>query len=336
MAAGQRAAGGGKKGTRDEDQATLSRLKLSIGSVQKELAAEHRAIRSFVDSDPLLRRFFESNHRVCEGLFLVRYIEKFGTGTLMMIRECRAHALPEPDFVQRSGELVTTVWRDWLTEKVLSELGLNDRQRQAVTFVRTRDRIGNLEYQQLTHAIKKTASRDLDHLVRKGVFARFGTTGRGTYYCLVRKGDIKGTIEPPGTPLEKGDIHPSPTEPQETGHPATVVNPASPQEAAPGSRIGWTERGGAMNRLDTARTPRPFGVRAPLGDSRVEPFRNPANTSRCAWEATATTRIGSETAQRAHASDGALRTSHFVLPGSHAPPRHSISDHPLRRRVAPA
>jgi hypothetical protein len=32
------------------------------------------------------------NHRVCETLFLARYIEKFGTGTLMMIRESLAHA----------------------------------------------------------------------------------------------------------------------------------------------------------------------------------------------------------------------------------------------------
>jgi len=44
----------------------MSRLKLFISSVQKEPAAERRAVRTFVDSDPLLRRFFESNHRVCE------------------------------------------------------------------------------------------------------------------------------------------------------------------------------------------------------------------------------------------------------------------------------
>jgi predicted HTH transcriptional regulator len=146
------------------------------------------------------------NHRVCETLFLARYIEKFGTGTLMMIRECRTHALPEPDFLQRSGEFVTTVARDWLTEKVIAELGLNERQKQAVTFVRTQQRIGNIEYQQLSRTIKKTASRDLDDLVRKGVFDRVGTTGRGTYYCLARKGDIKGTIVPTGTPLQNGDI----------------------------------------------------------------------------------------------------------------------------------
>ena len=50
----------------------------------------------------------------------------------MMIRESLAHALPEPDFVQQAGELVTTVWRDWLTEKVVNALGLNERQTQAI------------------------------------------------------------------------------------------------------------------------------------------------------------------------------------------------------------
>ena len=37
----------------------MSRLKIFISSVQKELAAERLAIRSFVESDALLRRFFD-------------------------------------------------------------------------------------------------------------------------------------------------------------------------------------------------------------------------------------------------------------------------------------
>lgn len=149
------------------------------------------------------------NPRLCEALFLDRYIEKYGTGTLMMIRECAAHALPEPDFAQRGGEFTIALWRDWLTEKLLAGLGLNERQRQAVNYVRTRQRIGNIEHQRLAHAIKKTASRDLEDLVRKGVFVKVGTTGRGTYYCLARKGDIKGTVEVPAGPgalRSKGDI----------------------------------------------------------------------------------------------------------------------------------
>ena len=45
------------------------------------------------------------NPRLCEALFLARYIEKYGTGTLLMIRESLAHNLPEPDFRSAVGNL---------------------------------------------------------------------------------------------------------------------------------------------------------------------------------------------------------------------------------------
>ena len=44
------------------------------------------------------------NHRICDALYLARYIEKYGTGTLMMIEETTAHSLPEPDFEVSPGE----------------------------------------------------------------------------------------------------------------------------------------------------------------------------------------------------------------------------------------
>jgi len=141
------------------------------------------------------------NARICEALFLARYIEKYGTGTVMMIRECSESGLPEPEFEQRGGEFVVTVWHDWLTASAVTQIGLNNRQKKALAFVRTNRRIGNIEYQRLTGTIKKTASRDLDDLVRKGVFQKIGKTGRGTHYALAGKGDIKGTK---GTSPERG------------------------------------------------------------------------------------------------------------------------------------
>jgi predicted HTH transcriptional regulator len=126
------------------------------------------------------------NHRICEVLFLARYIEKFGTGTLMMIRESLAHALPEPDFVQQAGELVTTVWRDWLTEKVVNALGLNERQRLVCMVVKTAGRVTNTIYQQTTGASRPTAIRDLAKLVTKGVFIRHGAA-RSAYYTIAEK-----------------------------------------------------------------------------------------------------------------------------------------------------
>ena len=59
--------------------------------------------------------------------------------------------------------------------------------------VKAAGRINNAGYQKLTRAIRKTASRDLEDLRRKRVFKKIGKTGRGTYYVLASKGDIKGT-----------------------------------------------------------------------------------------------------------------------------------------------
>ncbi|MEW5745113.1 MAG: ATP-binding protein [Nitrospirota bacterium] len=144
------------------------------------------------------------NPRICEALFLARYIEKYGTGTLMMIRESLAHALAEPDFVQRGGEFTSTVWRDWLTDKVIESLGLNVRQKHAVILAKTSGRLSNLDYQKAFDVSKPTASRDLEDMVRKGVLSKIGTTGKGTYYIISRKGLIKGSKGSSTIPNEKG------------------------------------------------------------------------------------------------------------------------------------
>ena len=52
-----------------------------------------------------------SNPLLAEPLYLVKYIERMGTGTRDMIRLCRAVGLPEPEFAQRDG-FVTTVRRE--------------------------------------------------------------------------------------------------------------------------------------------------------------------------------------------------------------------------------
>ena len=135
------------------------------------------------------------NHRLCEVLFLARYIEKYGTGTLMMIRESLAHNLPEPDFAQRGGEFTVALWRDWLTDRVMAELGLNERQKQAIIHLKARTRIVNSEYQALVRVARATATRDLEGLLIKGVLEKVGTTGKGTYYVLAKKRLTKASKE---------------------------------------------------------------------------------------------------------------------------------------------
>ena len=135
------------------------------------------------------------NPLLCEALFLTRYIEKYGTGILMMIRETLAHALPEPDFTQRGGTFTIALWRDWLTDQVLAEFQLNDRQMKAIIYVKSHHILTNTTYQSEFKASKRTASRDLEELMTKGILEKVGTTGKGVHYLLV-KGATKGPKEP--------------------------------------------------------------------------------------------------------------------------------------------
>lgn len=51
------------------------------------------------------------NPRMAEPLFLARYIEKAGTGTLDMIDLCAQAGLATPAFRQDGGQFVLTLWR---------------------------------------------------------------------------------------------------------------------------------------------------------------------------------------------------------------------------------
>lgn len=127
------------------------------------------------------------NPLIAEPLFRVKYIEKAGTGTTDMIADCRKAGLPEPDFEQNGPHFVVTVWRDWLTEEVLADFHLSERQLQAVSYVKKTGRISNSEYQKLTGVSRATATRDLDELFSKGILKKVGTTGKGTHYVLLKK-----------------------------------------------------------------------------------------------------------------------------------------------------
>lgn len=133
------------------------------------------------------------NPLVAEPLYLARYIEKAGSGTLDIIEKCSEARLPAPEFEERAGQFVTTLWRDWLTEQVMAVMGLSDKQRQVLDFVKTKGQIANRDYRELTGVTIRTASRDLDDLVVKRILRKVGTTGRNTHYVLARKLDTKWT-----------------------------------------------------------------------------------------------------------------------------------------------
>jgi ATP-dependent DNA helicase RecG len=107
-----------------------------------------------------------------------------------MIKQCQAQGAPEPEFVLiRNVEFRTILPRDIYTDSILTKLGLNERQVEAVKFIKVGGRITNKEYQEKFGLKKRQSTDDLKELEDKGVLKRVGTTGRGTYYILKgRKG----------------------------------------------------------------------------------------------------------------------------------------------------
>jgi ATP-dependent DNA helicase RecG len=77
-----------------------------------------------------------------------------------------------------------SVWWDWLTAAVMDKLGLSERQKKAVAFLKTNERITNTDFQKAFQVAKRTAYRDLNEMVSKGALEKVGSTGRGTFYIL--------------------------------------------------------------------------------------------------------------------------------------------------------
>ncbi|NLD97880.1 MAG: hypothetical protein GX635_12235, partial [Synergistaceae bacterium] len=136
------------------------------------------------------------NRLLCEPLYLARYIERAGTGTLDMIKFCTEAGLPEPQFRSEGEHFVTTIWRDWLTEDVLAGLGLNERQTKAVKLVRHERELSNSRYREIAEVSESTALRDLRELVKCGVLVKLGGTGRSTTYAVAKNKPVINPSNP--------------------------------------------------------------------------------------------------------------------------------------------
>lgn len=130
-----------------------------------------------------VHRSEQRNPLIAQAFYFANLVERWGSGTAMMIRLCREHGLPEPEFGEDSGFSVT-FRKDAYTPDLLQQRGLNERQVAAVRYAREHGKITNQQYQRLTESSKPTATRDLQDLVSRGIFEQTGARGRGTFYSI--------------------------------------------------------------------------------------------------------------------------------------------------------
>jgi ATP-dependent DNA helicase RecG len=111
-------------------------------------------------------------------------IEQWGSGIGKMLNLCSLAGIPEPHFEEYQSGFFVEFRKDIYTEEYLRKLGLNERQINAVAYVKEKGKITNKEYQELTGVSRQMATIDLSEMVKKSVFERIGKAGKGIAYQM--------------------------------------------------------------------------------------------------------------------------------------------------------
>lgn len=122
------------------------------------------------------------NPLIADVSFKAGYIDAWGRGTIRILDTCKEFDLPEPEMTEFQGGFKVTLYKDRYSEEQLKKLGLNERQIKAVLYVKENSQITNSEYQNNFGVARRTATRDLNELVNKGILKSSEKKGAGAYY----------------------------------------------------------------------------------------------------------------------------------------------------------
>jgi ATP-dependent DNA helicase RecG len=136
-----------------------------------------------ITPENILIRQYSRNPIIANALAKVKYIEELGEGWNKIVDEHKNHPLKPklPKIISDRYSILVILYsvREKF-EKTTTEL--NERQKRAIGYLRRNERITNTEFQEINKTTKKTATRDLQELVRSGILIKSGKTGRGVYY----------------------------------------------------------------------------------------------------------------------------------------------------------
>lgn len=105
-------------------------------------------------------------------------MERVGSGIRFMIKELRAMHLPDPEFTEHFD--FTVLFQNGMVME--AESGLNPRQQVGLQTVHEKGSISTSEYCAVTNTSDRTAYRDLQDLVERGLLVSRGKQRAARYY----------------------------------------------------------------------------------------------------------------------------------------------------------
>jgi ATP-dependent DNA helicase RecG len=123
------------------------------------------------------------NKNVAEVFFKAGYIESWGRGIEKMIDALKGDGLPEPIFEENSGGFQVTFLKESYSKEYLNQIGLNERQIRAITYLKGVQELTNSKYQEINNIGKSISAIELQELIDKGIVNKIGK-GKLTKYSL--------------------------------------------------------------------------------------------------------------------------------------------------------
>jgi ATP-dependent DNA helicase RecG len=114
------------------------------------------------------------NPDISNAFFRIGYIEAWGRGIKKMNEQCAAAGLPQPLYYYESSGFWVEFRKDIYYPEYLKELGLNERQTDALLFFKEKGEIVNAEYTKRYNITDRTTRNDLNELVEKEILIRQG------------------------------------------------------------------------------------------------------------------------------------------------------------------
>ena len=114
------------------------------------------------------------NRNIAKLLFLIKYIEQWGSGTNKMVEACLREGLPEPEFKEMGNDFCVILTRSRIHELLENSELLNERQKQAIEYLKTKKTITSTEYKEIFKCSERTARMDLKKLVDLGIVKKVG------------------------------------------------------------------------------------------------------------------------------------------------------------------